>query len=81
MINRATTLTATISAGSNISYTWNFGDGSVIGFGSILSHTYPTWGNFTAMVTATNSVSAVMTTTPIVIVPYRLYLPLVLNDF
>ena len=36
-IGGATTLTATISAGSNVTYTWNFGDGSPAAFGQVVS--------------------------------------------
>ena len=52
---QATFFTATISAGTNVSYLWNFGDGSTAA-GQTTSHTYASAGNFTALVTATNSV-------------------------
>ncbi len=81
LVNHVTALTATISAGSNVLYTWNFGDSPVLDYGASVSHTYTAWGNFTATVTATNSLNTVMTTTPILIMPYRLFLPLTLKNF
>ncbi len=42
------------SMGGNLSYTWNFGDGS-IGTGLNPTHTYATVGSFTVLLTATNS--------------------------
>jgi hypothetical protein len=57
-----TTLTATISQGSNVVYLWDFGDGEM-GYGIVVTHTYPSTGTFTAVVTATNSVSLLTDTT------------------
>lgn len=62
----ATFFTATISAGSNVAYTWNFGDGN-FGNGATTSHTYASAGNFTAIVTATNGSGSVSTSTGVVI--------------
>jgi uncharacterized repeat protein (TIGR01451 family) len=53
----ATSLTATLSAGSNVSFTWDLGDGSV-GAGASLTHLYPDIGVYRAVVTATNASSA-----------------------
>ena len=50
-----TQFTATLVAGSNVAYTWSFGDGST-GSGATPTHTYTSVGGFTAIVTATNSV-------------------------
>jgi subtilisin-like proprotein convertase family protein len=66
LLGQATTLTATITAGSNVSYTWDFGDGEP-GNGAVVVHTYPATGTYTAAVTASNSVSVVMTTTLVTI--------------
>lgn len=52
----ATQLSATITGGSNVSYAWDFGDGS-IGSGISVSHQYAAPGSYTAEVTATNSVN------------------------
>jgi PKD repeat protein len=57
-----TTLTATIQAGTGVTYRWNFGDGT-LGIGSTVTHTYPACGVYTAVVTATTATSAVTATT------------------
>ena len=61
-----TALTATITAGSNVTYTWAFGDGE-FGSGAVVSHTYPAVGVYTAVVTASNSVSSLTATTSVTI--------------
>ena len=72
-----TTFTATISAGSNVTYRWDFGDASAVAFGDIVTHRYGSFGNFTAIVTATNVGSTMRATTPVIIVaPNRVFLPL-----
>jgi len=84
-LGQTTTFTATITAGSNVNYAWDFGDGTT-GTGNPMTHTYGAVGNYTATVTATNSVSAVIATTTITVVTipvtsnYPVYLPLVLNN-
>ena len=65
-LGNVTSLTATIASGSNVSYQWNFGDGA-LGQRHVVTHTYTTAGFYTAIVTATNSVSVVTATTPITI--------------
>ncbi|GAB4152235.1 MAG: hypothetical protein Fur0021_16770 [Candidatus Promineifilaceae bacterium] len=75
----ATTLTATIAAGSNVSYTWEFGDGSS-GSGPIASHSYPAVGIYTAIVTASNSVSLAMAATTITITDQAIMGLAVVND-
>lgn len=78
----ATTLTATLTAGSNVAYTWAFGDGDA-GSGAVVNHTYPAADIYTATVTATNSVGVVVAATTVTITqPYfYIYLPLVLCNF
>ena len=68
VLGHATTLTATVAAGSNITYTWAFGDGG-LGSGAVVSHTYPAVGVYTAVVTASNSVSSLTATTTVSITP------------
>jgi RHS repeat-associated protein/uncharacterized repeat protein (TIGR01451 family) len=65
-LGEATTLTATVTAGSNVSYAWAFGDGQT-GSGSVVTHIYPDAGDYTAVVTASNSVSLVTDTTSVTI--------------
>jgi hypothetical protein len=64
-----TTLTATISAGSNVTYTWDFGDGE-LGGGGVITHVYPAAGTYSGLVTATNSVSW-LTATTTVSIPFQ----------
>jgi uncharacterized repeat protein (TIGR01451 family) len=79
-----TTLTATITAGSNVSYAWSFGDGTG-GSGALVTHTYPATGTYTAIVTASNSAGQLTATTPVSIVEApaggHTYLPLILKNF
>ena len=80
-----TTLTATVTAGSNVSYTWAFGDGA-IGSGQVVTHTYPAAGLYTAVVTASNSVSVLTATTTVTMsgsgpAEHRVYLPLVMRNY
>lgn len=63
-----TTLTAAVTAGSDVIYTWDLGDGNV-SQGAVVSHVYPHSGVFTAVVTASNAVSSVSATTSVVIAP------------
>ncbi len=67
-VGETVTFTATIGAGSNVSYTWDFGDG-VIGSGRVAAHPYEGSGEYTATVTATNSVSTMGATTDVTIEP------------
>ncbi len=61
-----TTLTATVSAGRNITYEWSLGDGSVA-TGAVVTHTYPAVGLYTVGVTATNVVSNAYTTAQVLV--------------
>jgi len=54
ILSNPTHLLATVSGGTNIQYSWAFGDGTY-GSGANPTHTYPAVGNYTAIVTATNS--------------------------
>jgi len=61
-LGNPTTLTATITAGSNVTYAWDFGDGDT-GSGATVSHIYPETGFYTATVTASNSTSSASAST------------------
>ncbi len=61
-IGEPTTLNATVSAGTNVSFTWDFGDGKV-GHGATVQHTYAQIGTYTATVTAANDANDLSATT------------------
>ena len=75
-------LTATVTAGTNVSYVWDFGDGSM-GNGVVVSHTYGMTGNFMVTVTATNSVGEMVATAVVVVVEeemtWYVYVPVALK--
>jgi hypothetical protein len=62
LLGTPTQLSASVSAGSNVTYSWDFGDGS-IGSGSSPAYTYTVPGEYTAQVTASNGVSEMTETT------------------
>ncbi len=76
-LGQQTTFTAT-AIGSNISYTWGFGDGQT-GGGNPIEHLYTAAGRYTATVTATNSLNQ-LTAITIVDVWSRVYLPIVMRN-
>lgn len=82
VVGRPTTLTATVGSGSDIRYTWDFGDGDPLleTVTPTVRAIYPEAGVYTAIVTAHNSVSAVTATT-VVTVQNAVYLPLVVRNF
>jgi PKD repeat protein len=77
-LGQPTALTATVTSGDPVAFTWAFGDGSS-GSGANANHTYAAAGVYTAVVTASNCVSSATATTTVIITPreYRIYLPLV----
>jgi PKD repeat protein len=63
-------LTATVTAGTNVTYTWNFGDGSperVSGLSATVAYTYAAVGSYTATVTATNGVGQATASTQVTV--------------
>lgn len=66
LLGEATQLSASILSGSNVTYAWDFGD-QTGGSGAAASHTYGSPGEYTAEVTATNSVSQVTATTVVLV--------------
>ncbi|MDX1613698.1 MAG: PKD domain-containing protein [Candidatus Promineifilaceae bacterium] len=66
-LGQATTLTATTSAGTDLTYSWDFGDGNV-GSGAVVDHIYAVTGIYTATVTAANAVSSVSAATGVEVV-------------
>jgi len=77
-VGNPTYFTATVSGGSNVTYTWSFGDGGTAS-GATASHTYSAGGNYTAAVTAANSVSQIVVTTPVT-VSWIIHLPLIMQS-
>jgi PKD repeat protein len=76
VLGQTTVLTAAVTAGSNVSYTWDFGDGAS-GTGTQATHTYTTAGEYTATVTAYNLVSQVTESITLTVIQpgYNLFLP------
>jgi hypothetical protein len=81
LLGQITALTATVTAGTDVTYTWAFGDGG-LGSGAVATHVYPAVANYTAIVTASNSVSLITATTTVSITSadHSVYLPLVLRN-
>ncbi|MCB8923178.1 MAG: PKD domain-containing protein [Ardenticatenaceae bacterium] len=75
-LGQVTQLTSTVTSGSNISYTWDLGDGTIM-TGSTVAHIYPAVGVYTAVITAVNSISSQTVATIVHITPEQMYLPLV----
>jgi PKD repeat protein len=79
-----TTLTATIETGTNVTFTWDFDDGST-GSGGVTQHEYAAVGTYVAKVTATNATNTLSTTTEVTIfIPepeiHNFYLPMTFKD-
>jgi uncharacterized repeat protein (TIGR01451 family) len=89
LLLRTTMLTATITAGSDVTYLWDFGDGSPLlsrspnlKRGVQVYHVYPAVGVYTATVTAENKYGSVVGSTQVSIVQPSgppVYLPLVVR--
>ena len=62
-----TTVTATIQAGTSVSYVWDFGDGTS-GNGVLATHQYASTGECIATVTATKSLGSVVATTQVLVI-------------
>lgn len=77
-LGQVTTLTATVTAGSNVSYSWEFGD-TYTATGQIVTHSYAAVGTYTATVTATNPVGSATATTSVIVEKSTVYLPVILR--
>jgi uncharacterized repeat protein (TIGR01451 family) len=62
-----TTLSAATTSGTNVVYTWDFGDGSPTRTGASIQHTYPAVDTYTAQVTASNGAGSQSQTTVVTI--------------
>ncbi len=67
-LNEVVTFTANITAGTNVSYTWQFGDGGSA-VGQEVPHVYTQAGTYTATVEASNSINILTATTVVSITP------------
>ncbi len=80
LLGENTAFTATVTAGTNLVYAWEFGDGSTAQ-GQFASHAYTETGVYTATVTASNPVSSEQANTLVEVVPlpptWRFWLPVV----
>jgi uncharacterized repeat protein (TIGR01451 family) len=65
-VGQTTYFTATIGAGSDVAYEWDFGDGNG-GSGALADHIYSAAGIYTAVVTATNNINSLTTSTVVTI--------------
>ncbi len=66
-IGEATNFLATVEQGTGVQYTWDFGAGITI-TGAAASFTYPAVGVYTAVVTASNILNTLTTTTTVAVV-------------
>ncbi|MCA9982122.1 MAG: PKD domain-containing protein, partial [Anaerolineales bacterium] len=81
--------TATVSTGTNISYTWDFGDGrapinppvDALGEGMRLTYAYQQMGTYTLTLSASNSANAVTVTKQISVTEMPIGIPLVETSF
>ncbi|MBN1178615.1 MAG: DUF11 domain-containing protein [Anaerolineae bacterium] len=86
LVTETTTLTATLVGGSDVTYVFDYGDGSPLesdtltaGASLVFTHTYPTTGTYTAVITGTNLVSQVRAESLVYIVD-RMLPDLVITD-
>jgi plastocyanin len=68
VVNRPITFTAQIGTGTNVSYTWSYGD-SAGAAGRVVSHTFGAVGVYTVVVTATNPLTVVTAAKQIRVLP------------
>ncbi len=66
-VKEVVTFTASITAGTNVSYTWHFGDGEQVSGTSEVSRVYPQAGTYIATVEASNSTNRLTATTRVTI--------------
>ncbi|MBA3469319.1 MAG: PKD domain-containing protein [Herpetosiphonaceae bacterium] len=81
-LGSATALSASITGGSGVTYTWDFGD-STSGSGANPTHTYAVPGSYTATVTATNTLGSTTASTTVIVNPAEveltIYLPIIVR--
>jgi PKD repeat protein len=83
-VQRPVTFTAQTDGGTNIAYTWNFGDGTSPEAGRVpvVGHSYRRVGIFTVTVTADNNLSSpIVATTTVFISGLMTWLPLIVYQY
>ena len=79
VLGNSTNFSATIATGTDVTYAWAYGDGA-LGNGATAQYTYAAIGDYTAVVTATNTLGDVVAQTSVRVVEPptpRAYLPLI----
>lgn len=89
VVNQPTTFTITVKSGTNITYTWDFGDGTPpqpLPFGGEghttppITHVYSHVGDYVVTVTATNSITSVVISDVISIIDEKISGLVISND-
>lgn len=80
LLGTPTTFIATLTAGTNVTFSWDLGDNSPIVTGEVVTHTYSVEGEYTVHVIADNVVSQAEANTQIWVTEntYSVQLPLIL---
>jgi PKD repeat protein len=77
-LGNATHFTGTVDTGTNVVYSWDFGDGN-FGAGQYVTHTYALVGTYPITLTISNGFGSGQVTSQVTVFDYRLYLPLILR--
>jgi subtilisin-like proprotein convertase family protein len=78
LLGNATHFTGTVDTGTNVVYSWDFGDGN-FGAGQYVTHTYALVGTYPITLTISNGFGSGQVTSQVTVFDYRLYLPLILR--
>ncbi len=82
LIGETTSFTASIAAGTNVIFTWDFGDGSDLAYGENAIHSYAQPGTYTVTVTASNASGSQQVTLEVTVMASltkTIYMPLLLR--
>ncbi len=82
LMGSTTIFTATILAGTNVSYAWDFGDGTTLSSGApaVVNHVYTATGIYTVTVTAANAAGSVSASKTVQVIGYKVCLPVVVKE-
>lgn len=78
-VQSTATFTATVTGGSDVTYAWDFGDGTPGETGTPVPHEYTAPGVYTVTLTAANSSGSVSTSVEVIVVAGKIYLPVVMR--